>query len=94
MTMSTACWWSPTRRAARSPAPPHRVRAAGSGALLSGLVAQFLPGPRQTIYLILASILTIQALFVLRVMPRGLRRPLSWKAVSPRVAVPADAKTT
>jgi MFS family permease len=66
----------------------------GSGALLSGLVVQFLPGPRQTIYLILAAILAIQALFVLRVMPRGLRRPLSWKAVSPRVAVPADAKPT
>jgi len=66
----------------------------GSGALLSGLVVQFLPGPRQTIYLILAAILAIQALFVLRVIPRGLRRPLSWKAVSPRVAVPADAKTT
>ena len=66
----------------------------GSGALLSGLVVQFLPGPRQTIYLILAAILAIQALFVLRVIPRGQRRPLSWKAVSPRVAVPADAKTT
>ena len=66
----------------------------GSGALLSGLVVQFLPDPRQTIYLILAAILAIQALFVLRVIPRGQRRPLSWKAVSPRVAVPADAKTT
>jgi MFS family permease len=66
----------------------------GSGALLSGLVVQFLPDPRQTIYLILAAILAIQALFVLRVMPRGQRRPLSWKAVSPQVAVPADAKTT
>ena len=66
----------------------------GSGALLSGLVVQFLPGPRQTIYLILAAILAIQALFVLRVIPRGQRRPLSWKAVSPRVAVPAGAKTT
>ena len=44
--------------------------------------------------LILAAILTTQALFVLRVMPRGQRRPLSWKAVSPQVAVPADAKTT
>jgi len=55
---------------------------------------QFLPGPRQAIYLILAAILAIQALFVLRVIPRGQRRPLSWKAVSPRVAVPADAKTT
>ena len=66
----------------------------GSGALLSGLVVQFLPYPRQTIYLILAAILTTQALFVLRVMPCGQRRPLSWKAVSPQVAVPADAKTT
>ena len=66
----------------------------GSGALLSGLLVQFLPDPRQTIYLILAAILTTQALFVLRVMPRGHRRPLSWKAVSPQVAVPADAKTT
>ena len=66
----------------------------GSGALLSGLVVQFLPDPRQTIYLILAAILAIQALFVLRVIPCGQRRPLSWKAVSPRVAVPADAKTT
>jgi MFS family permease len=66
----------------------------GSGALLSGLLVQFLPDPRQTIYLILAAILTTQALFVLRVMPRRQRRPLSWKAVSPQVAVPADAKTT
>jgi MFS family permease len=49
----------------------------GSGALLSGLVVQFLPGPRQAIYLILAAILAIQALFVLRVIPRGQRRPLS-----------------
>ena len=66
----------------------------GSRALLSGLVVQFLPDPRQTIYLILAAILAIQALLVLRVMPHGQRRPLSWKAVSPRVAVPAGAKTT
>jgi len=66
----------------------------GSGALLSGLVVQFLPDPRQTIYLILAAILAIQALFVLHVMPRVPRLPLSSEAVSPRVAVPADTKTT
>jgi MFS family permease len=63
----------------------------GLGALLSGLVVQFLPGPTHTIYLILAAVLAAQALIVLRLVPGGERRLASLDALRPRVAVPAQA---
>lgn len=65
----------------------------GLGALLSGLVVQFLPGPTHTIYLILAAVLAVQALIVLRIVPRGRRRPTPLDALRPRVAIPARARS-
>ncbi len=65
----------------------------GLGALLSGLVVQFLPGPTHTIYLILAAVLAGQALIVLRLIPAGTRQA-SQDALRPRVrvAIPANAR--
>lgn len=64
----------------------------GLGALMSGLVVQFLPGPAHTVYLILAAVLAAQALLVLRLIPSGSRRSASLAALRPRVAIPARAR--
>ncbi|MFH8469054.1 MFS transporter [Streptomyces sp. NPDC017991] len=64
----------------------------GAGALLSGLVVQFLPGPTHTVYLILTAVLAAQALIVLRIVPEDSRRPASPNVPRPRVAAPAPAR--
>lgn len=64
----------------------------GVGALLSGVVVQFLPGPAHTIYLILVAVLAAQALLVLGIIPEGRRRPAALDALRPRVVIPARAR--
>ncbi len=81
----------PDRGAITSAATPGT--GSGLGALLSGLTVQYLPGPTHTIYLLLAGVLTVQALLVLRLIPAGGgNRSALGSALRPRVAVPAQAR--
>ena len=64
----------------------------GLGAIVSGLVVALLPGPRQTVYLILIAVMALQALGVRRLVAATARRPLSRAALRPRVAVPPRAR--
>jgi MFS family permease len=66
----------------------------GLGALLSGLTVQFLPGPTHTIYLVLAVVLTAQALLVLRLVPAGGgHRSAARDTLRPQVAIPAAGRS-
>lgn len=65
----------------------------GLGALFSGLTVQFLPGPTHTIYLILAAVLTTQALLALHLIPAGGgQRSAARRALRPSVAIPAHGR--
>ena len=64
----------------------------GIGALLSGFLIQFVPGPTHTIYLLLGSILLAQGFLVLRLLPDTGRQPIPVLSLKPRVAVPAHAR--
>lgn len=83
----------PSRGAITSAASPGT--GSGLGALLSGLTVQFLPGPTHTIYLLLAGVLTLQALLALRLIPAdGGQRSDARSALRPRVAIPAPGRAT
>ena len=64
----------------------------GLGALLSGLLIQFVPGPTHTIYLVLGWILLAQGVLVLRLVPDTARQPVPALLFRPRVAVPRQAR--
>lgn len=64
----------------------------GIGALLSGLLIQFVPGPTHTVYLVLASVLLAQGVLVLRLLPDTGRRPGPGLSLRPRIAVPPHAR--
>ncbi|GGJ68617.1 MFS transporter [Streptomyces brasiliensis] len=64
----------------------------GIGALLSGFLIQYAPGPTHTIYLVLASILLAQGVLVLRLLPDTGRQPIAVLSLKPRVAVPPHAR--
>ncbi|WP_335981148.1 MFS transporter [Streptomyces sp. CA2R106] len=64
----------------------------GLGALLSGLLIQFVPGPTHTVYLVLGAILLAQGALVPRLIPDTDRRPVPVLSLTPRVAVPRHAR--
>lgn len=64
----------------------------GIGALLSGLLIQYVPGPTHTIYLVLAAILLLQGVLVFRLLPDTGRQPIRVLSLKPRVAVPPHAR--
>ena len=63
-----------------------------SGAILSGLVVQFLPGPTHTVYLLLVLVLALQAVAVWRVIAVAPHRAITRAALRPRVAIPPGAR--
>ncbi|MDH6625977.1 putative MFS family arabinose efflux permease [Streptomyces sp. LBL] len=64
----------------------------GIGALLSGVLIQFVPGPTRTIYLTLGSVLLVQGVLVWRLLPDTGRPAIPVLSLKPRVAVPAHAR--
>ncbi|WP_392673707.1 MFS transporter [Streptomyces sp. LN785] len=64
----------------------------GIGALLSGFLIQYVPGPTHTIYLVLGSILLVQGVLVFRLLPAPGRQPTSVLSLKPRVSVPPHAR--
>jgi MFS family permease len=64
----------------------------GVGALLSGFLIQFVPGPTRTVYLVLGAVLLVQGFLVLRLVPDAVRRRGPALSLKPRIAVPAHAR--
>ena len=65
-----------------------------TGALLSGLLVQFLPAPMQLVYVVLGAIYLIQLAGVL-VMPESVtRRPGALASLRPKIAVPAHLRSS
>lgn len=64
----------------------------GIGALLTGFLVQYVPGPTHTSYLVLASILLIQGVLVFRLLPDTGRQPIPALSLKPRVTVPPHAR--
>ncbi|WP_194294375.1 MFS transporter, partial [Streptomyces sp. RB17] len=64
----------------------------GFGALLSGFLIQFAPGPTRTVYLVLGSVLLVQGVLVMRLIPDTVRRPGPVMSLRPRIAVPPYAR--
>jgi MFS family permease len=64
----------------------------GVGALLSGLLIQYVPGPTHTIYLVLGSILVVQGVLVWRLLPDTGKQPVPVLSLKPRIAVPPHAR--
>lgn len=64
----------------------------GIGALLSGFLIQFFPGPTHTIYLVLCSIVLVQGVLVWRLIPDTGRHPIPVLSLKPRVAIPSYAR--
>lgn len=61
----------------------------GIGALLSGVVVQYLPAPTRLVYLVFVGIFLLQALGVVRLVPQAAgRRPGLRTALVPRLSVP------
>ncbi|WP_306204588.1 MFS transporter [Actinoplanes sp. RD1] len=58
------------------------------GALLSGLIVQYLPAPTHLIYLLLLAVFAIQAAGVLRMPETVTRRPGAVRALVPEFSVP------
>jgi len=80
----------PDRGAVASAASP--TAGSGLGALISGVVVQFLPAPTHTIYLLLIVVMALQAFGVARLIDATPRRRVPRSALRPRVAVPAAAR--
>jgi predicted MFS family arabinose efflux permease len=81
----------PDRGAIASAASP--TAGSGLGALVSGVVVQFLPAPTHTIYLLLIVVLALQALGVARLIDAMPRRRVPRSALRPRIAIPSAART-
>jgi predicted MFS family arabinose efflux permease len=80
----------PDRGAVASAASP--TAGSGLGALISGVVVQFLPAPTHTIYLLLVVVMALQAFGVARLIDATPRRRVPRSALRPRVAIPAAAR--
>ena len=66
----------------------------GIGALASGLLIEFAPGPTRTIYLVLGLVLLVQGALVFRLIPDTGRQAIPLRSLKPRIAVPPHARAT
>jgi MFS family permease len=65
-----------------------------SGALLSGLLVQFLPSPTTLVYGVLAMVLVAQAIAVCFMPETVVRKPGALAALRPRLRVPSELRLT
>ena len=63
-----------------------------SGALLSAFAVQWLPAPRQLVYLALAAVFVAQAFGVALLPETSPRVPGAWRSLIPQVALPAQTR--
>ncbi len=82
----------PDRGSVASAASP--TAGSGLGALVSGVVVQFLPAPTHTIYLLLIVVMGLQAFGVSRLIDATPRRRIPRSALRPRIAIPAAARAS
>lgn len=64
----------------------------GIGALLSGLLVSFLPGPTHTVYLVLAAVLIFQFAAAGRVLPSTRSTSGVLRSFAPKLSVPAETR--
>jgi MFS family permease len=64
----------------------------GSGALLSGLLVQYLPAPTHLVYLALLGVFALQAAGVAMMAETSSLRPGAARSLRPRIGVPAAAR--
>lgn len=64
----------------------------GSGALLSGLLVQYLPAPERLVYLVLFGVFILQALGVYWTRETSAREPGALASLRPRIGVPRAAR--
>jgi hypothetical protein len=82
----------PDRGSVASAASP--TAGSGLGALLSGIVVQFLPAPTHTIYLLLIVVMALQAFGVARLIDGTPRHRIPRSALRPRIAIPVAARAS
>jgi MFS family permease len=63
-----------------------------SGALLSAVAVQWLPAPTRLVYVVLAGLLSAQALGVLLLPETSPRAPGAWSSLVPQVELPPRAR--
>jgi len=64
------------------------------GAFGTSMLVQFAPAPTKLVFELLLGLFTVQALAVYYLPETVVRRPGAWQSLWPRVAIPAQARTT
>lgn len=65
-----------------------------SGALVSGLIVQYLPGPTRLVYFVLLGVFVLQALAVLRLRETASRKPGALASLVPEIKLPRSARAS
>ncbi|WP_234020659.1 MFS transporter [Streptomyces sp. 142MFCol3.1] len=64
-----------------------------SGALVSGVIVQYLPAPTHLVYVVLLAVFVLQALAVLALRESVSRKPGALASMAPEIKLPAAART-